>query len=226
MTDREKMLELLDEFKDSIVKLMDERESLDSEVGELRTTKREAEEKVGAMEEQVTGLTTKLEKAEKARDKAKADLVAAKEEVSGLSAKAAEAEAGKSEAQDALQKERDELRREMDEITGQLTRVSELYRDASAEKEELQEKVDISDLLAIYITLIETVFYGKPHARILYTLHDVKTAITRKNITSSTGIQPAAVLKAVHDLVAADLVSYDEESQDVKLTKDVLRKST
>ena len=226
MTDREKMLELLDEFKDSIVKLMDERESLDSEVGELRTTKREAEEKVGAVEEQVTGLTTKLEKAEKARDKAKADLVAAKEEVSGLSAKAAEAEAGKSEAQDALKKERDELRREMDEITGQLTRVSELYRDASAEKEALQEKVDISDLLAIYITLIETVFYGKPHARILYTLHDVKTAITRKNITSSTGIQPAAVLKAVHDLVAADLVSYDEESQDVKLTKDVLRKST
>lgn len=226
MTDREKMLELLDEFKDSIVKLMDERESLDSEVGELRTTKREAEEKVGAVEEQVTGLTTKLEKAEKARDKAKADLVAAKDEVSGLSAKAAEAEAGKSEAQDALKKERDELRREMDEITGQLTRVSELYRDASAEKEALQEKVDISDLLAIYITLIETVFYGKPHARILYTLHDVKTAITRKNITSSTGIQPAAVLKAVHDLVAADLVSYDEESQDVKLTKDVLRKST
>ena len=226
MTDREKMLELLDEFKDSIVKLMDERESLDSEVDELRTTKKEAEEKVGAVEEQVTGLTTKLEKAEKARDKAKADLVAAKEEVSGLSAKAAEAEAGKSEAQNVLKKERDELRREMDEITGQLTRVSELYRDASAEKEALQEKVDISDLLAIYITLIETVFYGKPHARILYTLHDVKTAITRKNITSSTGIQPAAVLKAVHDLVAADLVSYDEESQDVKLTKDVLRKST
>ncbi|TET11878.1 MAG: hypothetical protein E3J86_01695 [Candidatus Thorarchaeota archaeon] len=226
MTDREKMLELLDEFKDSIVKLMDERESLDSEVDELRTTKKEAEEKVGAVEEQVTGLTTKLEKAEKARDKAKADLVATKEEVSGLSAKAAEAEAGKSEAQNALKKERDELRREMDEITGQLTRVSELYRDASAEKEALQEKVDISDLLAIYITLIETVFYGKPHARILYTLHDVKTAITRKNITSSTGIQPAAVLKAVHDLVAADLVSYDEESQDVKLTKDVLRKST
>ncbi len=220
------MLELLDEFKDSIVKLMDERESLDSEVDELRTTKKEAEEKVGAVEEQVTGLTTKLEKAEKARDKAKADLVAAKEEVSGLSAKAAEAEAGKSEAQNVLKKERDELRREMDEITGQLTRVSELYRDASAEKEALQEKVDISDLLAIYITLIETVFYGKPHARILYTLHDVKTAITRKNITSSTGIQPAAVLKAVHDLVAADLVSYDEESQDVKLTKDVLRKST
>lgn len=224
MTDREKMLELLDEFKNSIVKLMDEREGLNSEAEELRTAKREAEEKAWAAEEKVTELTTKLEKAENARNKAKANLATAKEEISSLSAKADEAEAGKSEAQEALQRERDELRREMDEINEQLGRVSELYREASAEKEALQEKVDVSDLLAIYITLIETVFYGKPHARILYTLHDVKTAITRKNITSSTGIMPAAVLKAVHDLQAAELVSYDEDSQEVTLTKDVLRR--
>ncbi len=225
MTDREKMLELLDEFKNSIVKLMDERETLDSEAEELRSSKREAEEKVWAAEEKNTELTAKLEKAESARDKAEADLAAAKEEMDELSAKAQEAEAGKSEAQDALQRERDELRREMDEINEQLGRVSELYREASAEKEALQEKVDVSDLLAIYITLIETVFYGKPHARILYTLHDVKTAITRKNIQSSTGIMPAAVLKSVHDLVAANLVAYDEDTQEVKLTKDILRRS-
>ncbi len=218
MTDREKMLELLDEFKDSIVKLMDEREGLNSEAEELRTARREVEEKAWAAEEQVKKLTAKLEKAE-------TDLKAAKEEVTSLRAKANEAEAGMSKAQETLQRERDELRREMDEITGQLTRVSELYREASAEKEAMEQKVDVSDLLAIYITLIETVFYGKPHARILYTLHDVKTAITRKNITSSTGIQPAAVLKAVHDLAAADLVSYDENSQEVVLTKDILRKS-
>ncbi|MFW9788698.1 MAG: hypothetical protein ACFFE2_06610 [Candidatus Thorarchaeota archaeon] len=204
MTDREKMLELLDEFQNSIVKLMDERESLNSEAEELRT---------------------ELERAKAAKEKAESDLATTKEEISALSEKAAEAEAGKSEAQEALQRERDELRREMDEINEQLGRVSELYREASAEKEALQEKVDVSDLLAIYITLIETVFYGKPHARILYTLHDVKTAITRKNIVSSTGIQPAAVLKSVHDLVAADLVSYDEDTQEVELTKDILRRS-
>ncbi len=225
MTDREKMLELLDEFKDSIVKLMDERESLDGEAEELRAARREAEEKTWSLEEQVKELTTKIEKAEKDRDKAKTDLTTAKEEIQNLGAKAEEAEASKSEAEETLRKERDELKREMDEINEQLSRVSELYREASAEKEALQEKVDVSDLLAIYITLIETVFYGKPHARILYTLHDVKTAITRKNITSSTGIQPAAVLKAVHDLVAADLVSYDENSQEVELTKDIFRKT-
>ena len=221
MTDREKMLELLDEFKNSIVKLMDEREGLNSEAEELRTARRESEEKTWASEEKVKELTSKLEDAEKVKD----DLAAARKEIEELEAKANEAEASKSEAEDTLRRERDDLKKEMDEITGQLTRVSELYREASAEKEALQEKVDVSDLLAIYITLIETVFYGKPHARILYTLHDVKSAITRKNIVSSTGIQPAVVLKAVHELAAADLVSYDENTQEVQLTKDILRRS-
>ena len=46
-----------------------------------------------------------------------------------------------------------------------------------------------------------------------------------KDSGASTGIMPAAVLKAVHDLVAADLVSYDEDTQEVNLTKDVLRRS-
>jgi hypothetical protein len=211
MTDREKMLELLNEFQNSIVKLMDERDKLSSENEELRTSKREAEEKAWAVEEKVKELTN--------------DLETAKNEAASLKAKADEAESSKGEAVSALQAERDELRKEMDEIQEQLGRVSELYREASAEKEALQEKVDVSDLLAIYITLIETVFYGKPHARILYTLHDVKTAITRKNLVSSTGIQPAAVLKAVHDLANADLVSYDDETQDVELTKDILRRS-
>jgi SMC interacting uncharacterized protein involved in chromosome segregation len=123
---------------------------------------------------------------------------------------------------DAIIKERDELRAEMNQINSQLEKVSELYREASAEKEKLAEKVDISDLLAIYITLIETIFGGKPHARILYTLHDTKAAINRKNLEKSTGIMATAIIKAVHDLRNAGLVSYDEETLDVKLIKDIL----
>jgi hypothetical protein len=40
LTDREKMLELLDELKNSIVKLMDEREKLDSEAEEFRNSRK------------------------------------------------------------------------------------------------------------------------------------------------------------------------------------------
>jgi len=224
MTDREKMIEQLDSFKNTVVSLIDERDKLQSEGDELRTSKREAEEKSWASEESVKKLTIELEKANQAKDSAESELATVKDELEAIRRKADEVEASKNEAVDAIRQERDELKKEMQEINDQLGRVSELYREASAEKEALQEKVDISDLLGIYITLIETVFYGKPHARILYTLHDVKTSITRKNIASSTGIMPAAVLKAVHDLANADLVKYDENTQEVELTKDILRR--
>ena len=122
---------------------------------------------------------------------------------------------------DEITKERNELKAQITQITGKLERVSELYREASAEKDKLKEKVDVSDLLAIYITLIETVFGGKPHARVLYTLHNTKKVITRKNLESSTGIMATAIMKAIHDLRNAHLVSYDEDTQEVKLIKDI-----
>jgi len=224
MTDREKMIKKLDDVKTNVTLLLDEYEKLESEGEELRTAKREAEEKSWAAEEKIKELESEFEKTKQARDAAETELAMVKAELESVTSRAEEAESAKTEAVDAIRSERDALKKEMEEINDQLGRVSELYREASAEKEALEEKVDVSDLLAIYITLIETVFYGKPHARILYTLHDVKTAINRKNIVSSTGIQPAAVLKAVHDLANADLVKYDEETQEVELTKDILRR--
>ncbi|RDE15470.1 MAG: hypothetical protein C4K48_03875 [Candidatus Thorarchaeota archaeon] len=203
MTDRERMLQLLDEFQNTIVKIMDERDTLQNESEEVRAGRREAEEKAWAAESKLDQLN---------------------EEVSSLKTQVKEAEASKTGEVDKIRQERDEFKKELDEISQQLTRVSELYREASAEKKALAEKVDVSDLLAIYITLIETVFYGKPHARILYTLHDVKTAITRKNIASGSGIMPAVVRKAVYDLASANLVKVDEESDEVTLTKDILRR--
>ncbi|TFH08674.1 MAG: hypothetical protein E4H14_05965 [Candidatus Thorarchaeota archaeon] len=224
MSDREKVIEQLDDFKSTVVTLIDERDKLQSEGEELRTAKREAEEKSWANEEKVKELTSELEKNKQAKDIAETELTMVKAELESVAAKAEEAESSKNEAVDAIRTERDELRKEMDEINEQLGRVSELYREASAEKDALKEKVDVSDLLAVYITLIETLFYGKPHARILYTLHDVKTAIPRKNLESATGIQPAVVRKAIHDLANANLVKYDEEREEVELAKDILRR--
>jgi len=224
MTDREKMLELLDEFKNSIVKMMDERDTLASESEELRAGRRDAEEKSWAAEEKIKELTNDLEKAKKGQNTAESKLEQLQEELAALKTQLDEAESSKTGEIDKIRQERDEFKKELDEISEQLNRVSELYREASAEKEALQEKVDVSDLLAIYITLIETVFYGKPHARILYMLHDVKSAVTRKNMASSSGIMPAVVRKAVYDLANSDLVKVDEDSDEVTLTKDILRR--
>jgi SMC interacting uncharacterized protein involved in chromosome segregation len=225
MTDREKLLELLDEFKNTIVKMMDERDTLASESEDLRAEKRESEEKSWASEEKVKTLTNELEKAKESQTTAENKIDQLHEELATLKAQLKETESSKTGELENIRKERDAFKKELDEISEQLTRVSELYREASTEKEALAEKVDLSDLLAIYITLIETVFYGKPHARILYTLHDVKTAITRKNIASGSGIMPAVVRKAVYDLANADLVKVNEENDEVTLTKDILRRA-
>jgi len=220
--EKEKMLSLFKEFKTTLVDLVDDRDKLASEIEELRTARREADEKAWAADEKIKSLESDLEAALAKGDKASSKAASLKEEVKDLKSQLGEAEASSTDAIDAIVKERDELRAEMDEITSKLSRVSELYRETSAEKEALQEKVDVSDLLAIYIVLLETVFYGKPHARILYTLHDVKKPITRKNLADSSGIMPAQVLKAIHDLANEDLVSYNEDTQQVALKKEIM----
>jgi DNA repair exonuclease SbcCD ATPase subunit len=215
--DKENTLEDFDNLRKAVVKLLDEHDRLTGEVDsysseaeELRSAKREAEEKSWAAEE-------RADKAESALEESESKLKSSTEELETL-----RADTTKDSEIDDLRKERDELRSEMDEINSKLSRVSELYRETSAEKEKLQEKVDVSDLLAIYIILIENIFGGKPHARVLYTLHNTKTAITRKNIESSTGIMATAVMKAIHDLRNAELVSYDDDTQEVKLIKEIM----
>ncbi len=215
--DKENTLEDFDKLRESVVKLLDEHDRLTGEVDsysseaeELRSAKREAEEKSWAAEE-------RADKAESALEESESKLKSSTEELETL-----RSDTTKDSEIDDLRKERDELRSEMDEINSKLARVSELYRETSAEKEKLQEKVDVSDLLAIYIILIENIFGGKPHARVLYTLHNTKTAITRKNIESSTGIMATAVMKAIHDLRNAELVSYDDDTQEVKLIKEIM----
>ncbi len=220
--DRDKMVAQFDELKEKTLSIMEELEKLNAETEELRTGKREAEEKAWAADEKITKLDadleankTKIEQLEQDLNETKAELTTIKEDTDKVTA-------GKDDEIAAIIQERDELKAEMDQINSQLAKVSELYRETSAEKEKLEEKVDISDLLAIYIILIENIFGGKPHARVLYTLHNTKTAITRKNIISSSGIMPTAVTKAIQDLRNAELVSYDDETQVVKLIKDIL----
>jgi len=198
--DAQKALQLLETLKESINKIETDRATLERDGEQLRSERRQIEEKAWAIEEKLKESETKRIQAEKA---------------------ASDLEASGASAVSGLQKERDELKREMDEITAKLDKVSELYRETAAEKDKLKEKVDVSDLLAIYIILIEKIFGGKPHARVLYTLHNAKTTITRKNLESSTGIMPTAVIKAIHDLRNADLVSFNEETQEVKLVKDI-----
>ncbi len=219
---RDEILEQLEQLRTAVVSVMDDNARLTEEGEELRRARREAEEKAWAAQEEAKSTSEELEslRAEHAETKRRTEELEA--ELERTRQQLEEVSASKDEEVEALRKERDDLKREMDEITSKLERVSELYRETAAEKAKLEEKVDVSDLLAIYIMLIETVFYGKPHARILYTLHNTRKPITRRNIASSTGIQPAVVQKAIFDLANAGLVRYDEDTQEVSLLKEIM----
>ncbi|MFO7837318.1 MAG: hypothetical protein R6V83_11800 [Candidatus Thorarchaeota archaeon] len=219
---REELLELFDEFKHEVVKVIDDRDALEEKNEELRSARREAQEKAWAVEEKAEALQEKVEQLKTEKTNLEQELSEETEKLDELKSQLESREETRDQELEILRAERDKLQAEMEQITQKLERVSELYRETSVEKEAVQEKVDVSDLLGVYVLLLETVFYGKPHARILYTLHDIQTAINRKHLADSTGIQPAQVLKAIHDLANANLIEYDEETQEARLIKDIL----
>ena len=88
-------------------------------------------------------------------------------------------------------------------------KVSELFSELSGKQE---VSLDIKQLLSIYITLLEKVFTGKPHAKILYLLHGDKSEMSREELTKTTGFSAAIVLHSLHELNRAELIEYDEES--------------
>ncbi|MEM3526009.1 MAG: hypothetical protein QXV37_01220 [Candidatus Jordarchaeaceae archaeon] len=115
-----------------------------------------------------------------------------------------------------LEKENVEVKRELQEIKDQLLKISAMYSELSKKKE---EAINVKELLTIYVTLLEEVFAGMPHAKILWLLHGAKNVLTRDELTKTSGFQPAIVLKSIHDLNNSKLVQYDMNTQNVKLLR-------
>ncbi|MHA1978116.1 MAG: ArsR family transcriptional regulator [Candidatus Hodarchaeales archaeon] len=99
-------------------------------------------------------------------------------------------------------------------------KISELFTELSGQQE---TTLDIKQLLGIYITLLEKVFTGKPHAKILYLLHGDKAEMTREELTKATGFSPAIVLHSLHELHRAELIHYDEDLAKAKLTNRIYK---
>jgi len=108
-----------------------------------------------------------------------------------------------------------QLENEYASLETEFKKMSELFSEIS-DKEEVS--VDIKQLLGIYIALLEKVFAGKPHAKILWLLHGDKKVMTREELNKATGFSAAIVLHSLHELNRADLISYNEENEQAHLT--------
>ena len=95
------------------------------------------------------------------------------------------------------------------------------------EQEEAEYNFDrIKALLSIYRVLLEEIWQGQPHFRILLTLHGDKEEMSREEIKTTTGISGAMVLRAIHELANVHLLEYDEDKGMVKLKKRMFEKKS
>ena len=84
----------------------------------------------------------------------------------------------------------------------------------------------IKALLSITMLLIEEIWSGQPHYRILLTLHGDKEKMSREQIKNTTGIAGAMVLRAVHELAKIGVLEYDEDTAMVTLKKRIFAKKS
>ncbi|OLS27100.1 MAG: hypothetical protein HeimC3_05670 [Candidatus Heimdallarchaeota archaeon LC_3] len=99
-------------------------------------------------------------------------------------------------------------------VQEELNKISSLYKELTGKED---ASVDIKQILSVYVTLLENVFEGKPHAKILLILNGEKTQISRQDLNNTLGFSAAIVLHSIHELTRAGLIDYDEESEIVTL---------
>ena len=94
------------------------------------------------------------------------------------------------------------------------------FAQASADQEEMELNFDrIQALLSIYRVLIEEIWQGQPHYRVLFTLHGEKEEMTREELKNTTGIGGAFILRSVQELAKVGLLDYNEDTGTAKLIK-------
>ena len=92
------------------------------------------------------------------------------------------------------------------------------FAQAAAEQEEAEFNFErIQALLSIFRVLVEKIWQGQSHYRILHVLHGDKEEMNREELKNATGVGGAFVLRAVQELARVDLLEYNEDTGTAKL---------
>ncbi len=215
-------LELLEKLKDSLQKsiaIADEENKtklmeLTQKIEEMNNTAAQKDTELRNSEEEKNRLKQESESIKQEVESARQEVKNKDDELNAISVKLEELrnEKQKAAAEDAKMKE------EYLAVQDQLKKLSGMYQELSAKQD---DAVNIREILSVYIVLLEEVFQGKPHVRILFMLHGDKPQLSRQEIVKAGGFQPAAVLHSIHDLAGANLVKYDMDNDTVELVRKI-----
>ena len=194
---------VLNAAKEELIKLEKEKEQLESEKSNLEKATSELENDKKQLE---------IEKNQLEQDKKK------------LEEETIQLEKDKKERDEKIGAMTEEQMKLLDEYESLKVELSKLAK-ISEESQEAEFNFErIKALVSIYAVLIEKIWQGQPHYRLLLTLHGEKEEMTRDELKNTTGIAGVWVIRAVNELANVDLIDFNEDTGLVKLKQRLFSK--
>jgi predicted RNase H-like nuclease (RuvC/YqgF family) len=111
------------------------------------------------------------------------------------------------------------IENERNYLSQELARVGKLFEEVTGKQ---AKDEDLQDILNIYLTLMEEVFSGRVHFKVLSIMHGEKMIWKRKELVTSTGFSEITIRKVLGELSRANLIVYDEEQATSKLVRRIV----
>ncbi len=126
----------------------------------------------------------------------------------------------------SLTEEQMKLLDEYQKVKVELAKFAKLAEEAESQELNFER---IAALLSIFRVLVEKIWQGQPHYRVLKVLHGEREVMTREELKNTTGIGGAFILRAVQELANVDLVEHNIDTGEVTLkqrlySKDAMEK--
>ena len=113
-----------------------------------------------------------------------------------------------------MTEEQKRLLQEYEKVKIELAKFAKLAEEAESQELDFER---ITALLSIFRVLVEKIWQGQPHYRILKVLHGEREVMTREELKNTTGIGGAFVLRAVQELANVDLIEHNIDTGSVSL---------
>lgn len=183
-------------------------------IGVLNTAKKELTE--------LEGEKVKLEKEKQDLEIATNNLAEAKNQLEEETKQLSKDKAERDEKIGAMTEEQMRLLKEYEKVKEELSKFAKLAEEAESQELNFER---IQALLSIFRVLVEKIWQGQPHYKILMTLHGDKETMTREELKNTTGIGGAFILRAVQELANVDLVEHDIDTATVTLKQRLYAKT-
>ncbi|MFX0074968.1 MAG: coiled-coil domain-containing protein [Candidatus Hermodarchaeota archaeon] len=121
-----------------------------------------------------------------------------------------------------MTEEQKRLLKEYEKVKVELAKFAKLAEEAESQEFDFER---ITALLSIFRVLVEKIWQGQPHYRVLIALHGEKKTMTREELKNTTGIGGAYVLRAVQELANVKLVDHDIDTGKVTLRQRLYSKT-